>query len=190
MKISVPYYSQYLDVADTKWQPRACSIACLKMLLDYKGVETPSLDEMILQGDAMGAYGESGWKQDGIIALAKQYGARLSRNEWRHSESKTPDELNEEGINFLISELRAGQPVLASAIKKFIEEDKFHLVVLTGFEEKDNKVTGFYYHDSDTHARGEGENLFVPIDTFRAKWRRMAIFLGVKSPFLSIVFLL
>lgn len=176
MKIAVPYYSQYLDVTDTKWQPRACSVVCLKMLLESKGVQTPSLDEMIAQGDAIGAYGESGWKQDGIIALARQYGARLPRAEWRQSDIKTPDELNEEGITFLISELRAGRAVLASAIKKFEEENKFHLVVLTGFEEKDGVVTGFYYHDSDTQVRGEGENLFVPIDTFRSKWRRMAIF--------------
>lgn len=176
MKIKVPYYSQYLDVTSKEWQPRACSITCLKMLLESKGVQAPSLDEMIIQGDAIGAYGESGWKQDGVIALAKQYGAKLSRAEWRKSETKTPDELNEEGINFLISELRAGRPVLASAIKKFEEENKFHLVVLTGFKEHDGNVTGFYYHDSDTQARGEGEHLFVPIDTFRAKWRRMAIF--------------
>ncbi|MBI5798610.1 MAG: C39 family peptidase [Candidatus Yonathbacteria bacterium] len=176
MKILVPYYSQYLDVTDKMWQPRSCSVVCLKMLLESKGVQTPSIDEMIAQGDAIGVYGESGWKQDGIIALAKQYGVRLSRNEWRQSETVSSEELNEEGINFLISELRAGRPVLASAIKKFEEENKFHLVVLTGFEENNGAVTGFYYHDSDTQVRGEGENLFVPIDTFRAKWRRMAVF--------------
>lgn len=176
MKLKVPYYSQYLDVTSKEWQPRACSIACLKMLLESKGGQAPLLDEMIAQGDAIGAYGESGWKQDGVIALAKQYGARLSRAEWRHSEEKSPDELNEEGIQFLILELRAGRPVLASAIKKFKEDDKFHLVVLTGFEEKDGEVIGFYYHDSDTQAREEGENLFVHIETFRTKWRKMAIF--------------
>lgn len=176
MKIPVPYYSQYLDVTDKEWQSRACSIVCLKMLLESKGVQTPSLDEMIAQGDAIGAHGESGWKQDGIIALAKQYGGKLSRQEWRQSDTKTADELNEEGIQFLIIELRLRNAVLASAIKKFIEVDKFHLVVLTGFEEKDGTVTGFYYHDSDTQVRGEGENLFVLIDTFRAKWRRMAIY--------------
>lgn len=176
MKISVPYYSQYLDVTDELWQPRACSIVCLKMLLESKDVATTSLDEMITQGEAIGAHGESGWKQDGIIALAKQYGAKLSRNEWRQSDTKSPEELNEEGIQFLISELRSGNAVLASAVKKFTEVDKFHLVVLTGFEENDGVLTGFYYHDSDTQVRGEGENLFVTIDIFRAKWRRMAIF--------------
>lgn len=176
MKIKVNHYSQYLDVTDPMWQPRACGVACLKMLLDSRGTETPPLDEMIAQGCAIGAHGEWGWKHDGLIALARQYGAKLSRNEWRKSESKTPEELNEEGIMFLISELIAKRPVLVSAIKKFEEADKFHMVLLTGFDERDGAVIGFYYHDSDTTVRGEGENLFVPIDTFRAKWRRMAIF--------------
>ncbi|MFZ2303452.1 MAG: C39 family peptidase [Minisyncoccia bacterium] len=176
MKINVPYYSQYLDVTDELWQPRACGVACLKMLLEALGEETPTLDEMIAQGCAIGAHGEYGWKHDGLVALARQYGVKLSRNEWRKSESKTHDELNEEGINFLISELRAGRAVIVSAIKKFQEADKFHMVVLTGFEEKDGVAIGFYYHDSDTTQKGDGENLFVPMDIFRSKWRRMAVF--------------
>lgn len=176
MKLNIPHYSQYLDVTDSMWQPRACGVACLKMLLEAKGEQAPTLDEMIAQGCAIGAHGEYGWKHDGLVALAKQYGAKLSRNEWRQSETKTPDELNEEGIQFLLGELRAHRPAIVSAIKKFQEDDKFHMVVLTGFEEKDSVTTGFYYHDSDTTKRGEGENLFVPINIFRAKWRRMAIF--------------
>lgn len=176
MKLTVPYYSQYLDVTDEMWKSRACGVVCLKILLESKGVRTSSLDEMIGQGCAIGAHGEWGWKHDGLVALGKQYGAKLSRAEWRKSDAKTPDELNEEGIQFLISELRAGRPVIVSAVKKFQEDDKFHMVVLTGFDEKDGAATGFYYHDSDTQARGEGENLFVPMDIFRSKWRKMVIF--------------
>lgn len=176
MKINVPYYSQYLDVIDELWQPRSCGVACLKMLLDSRGDHPPSLDEMIAEGNAIGAYGEFGWRHDGIIALAKKYGVKLSRAEWRQSETRAPDELNEEGITFLISELRAGRAVMVSAIKKFKEADKFHMVVLTGFKESDGQVTDFYYNDPDAHSRREGENLFVPVNTFRTKWRRMAIF--------------
>ncbi len=176
MIIKVPYYSQYIDVVDKNWRPRACGVVCLKMLLGAQFVRTPSLDEMIRQGEAIGAYGPSGWTHDGLVSLARKFYTKLSRAEWRQAEGKTSDELNDEGIAFLISELRTGYPLIVSAIKNFEEADKFHMVVLVGFEEEDGMVTGFYYHDSDAHHPKEGKNLFVSIDIFRTAWRRMAIF--------------
>ena len=176
MKIKVPYYSQYLDVTDELWQPRACGVACLKMLLEAKGASVPILDEMIAQGCAIGVHGEYGWKHDGLVALAKQYGEKISRAEWRKSEGKTPDELNDEGIIFIISKLKTKKPVIISAIRKFKESDKFHMVILTGFREECREVSGFYYNDPDARSKKEGQSLFVPIDILRAKWRKMAIF--------------
>lgn len=176
MNIVVPYYYQFADVTSKEWQPRACGIVCLKILLESRRIEAPSLDEMIVHGLAIGAYGESGWKHDGLIALALKYEAKLTRAEWRQSDTRTSEELNEEGIQFLISELRAERAVIVSAIKKFQEPKKFHMVVLVGLEEKEGKVTGFYYHDSEAQGRDEGKNLFVPLEIFRTKWRRMAIF--------------
>ncbi len=190
MLLSVPYYSQYLDVGDKNWRPRACGVVCLKMLLGAQFVKTPSIDEMIRQGESIGAYGPSGWTHEGLIALARKYYTKLSRAEWRQASwsrqtdvrdmipqnQKPTEELNEEGIEFLISELRTGHPLIVSAIKNFDETNKFHMVVLTGFEEVDGKVVGFYYHDSDTHHRGEGKNQFVSIYIFRTGWRRMCIF--------------
>ena len=171
-----PYYSQHLDVVATEWQSRACGVVCLKMLLEARGIATPSLDEMIKQGDAIGAHGPSGWIHDGLVALAHQYGAKLSRTEWRMSDTKTPDELNEEGIAFLVALLRAHRPVMVSAIKKFREENKFHMVVLVELKEESGAVAGFHYHDPDSKTKSEGENQFVSFDVFRTVWRRMAIF--------------
>ena len=176
MKIVAPYYSQYLDVVSAEWRPRACGIVCLKILLESRGVSLPLIDEMIEQGVAIGAYGEHGWKHDGLVALAGHYGAKLNREEWRKSDVKTEEELNEDGIQFIISEIRAFRAVIVSAIKKFQESDKFHMVVLSGLEEKNGEVVGFYYHDPDAEGSDDGKNMFVPIDIFRKNWRRMAIF--------------
>ena len=82
-------------------------------------VSTPSIDEMIRQGEVIGAYGPSGWTHDGLLSLAQKYYTKLSRTEWRKAEGKTAVELNEEGIAFLISELRSGRPLIVSAIKNF-----------------------------------------------------------------------
>src|SRR3989344_1766406 len=134
---------------------------------------------MIKDGVALGAYGPSGWIHSGLIALAGKYGMKLARAEWRTTDIKTADKLNKEGIAFLVSELRAGRPVIVSAIRRFKEADKFHMVVLVGFKGRGRGVDGFYYHDPDSRTRERGESQFVPIEIFRSTWRRMAI--SVKS---------
>jgi hypothetical protein len=176
MKLTVPYYSQYLDVTNPEWQNRACGVVCLKMLLEAKGAQVPSLDEMIAQGDAIGAYGESGWKHDGLVALAKQYGVKLSCAEWRQSETKSLDELNQDGINTILRQLEAGSPVIVSIIKNFEIRDKFHMVLVVGAEMDEGIVKGFYYHDSDSYTQTKGANQFVLLPIFANAWRRMAIF--------------
>jgi len=176
MKLSIPYYSQYINVNDPEWQPRACGVVCLKMLLDSKHTQTTSLDEMIVQGDAIGAYGKSGWEHDGLVALAKQYGVKLERVEWRQSDDRNSDELNEEGINVILRQLEAGSPVIVSAIKNFEVKNKFHMVLIVGVEIEEGIVKGFYYHDSDSYTETKGAYQFVPFGIFSTAWRRMAIF--------------
>jgi hypothetical protein len=64
---------------------------------------------------------------------------------------------------------------MVSAIKKWSEENKYHMIVLVGFEKEAEEIKGFYYNDSD-YKDEEGKDLFVDIDTFKKYWRKMAIF--------------
>lgn len=178
MKLNVPYYSQHLDVADTAWQNRACGVACLKMLLGAREVETPSLDEMIKDGVALGAYSENGWLHDGLIALGAKYGGDLYRKEFRRKDAdkETADALNKEGIDTIIRELEAGRPVVVSAIKDFEIKNKFHMVLIVGAEIEEGIVKGFYYHDPDSYTERAGAYRFVTFGIFNTTWRRMAIF--------------
>lgn len=178
MKLAVPYYSQYLNVTDHEWQSRACGVVCLKMLLESKGVKTPSIDEMIKDGVVLGAYSENGWLHDGLIALGEKYGAKLYRKEFRKKDADTDtlDKLNIEGVDMIIGELYEGRPVVISAIKNFEVHNKFHMVLVVGADIEDGVVKGFYYHDPDSHTESKGEYQFVTLTTFIDSWRRMAIF--------------
>lgn len=178
MKISVPYYSQYLNVINPEWQLRACGIVCLKMLLEARGVTTPLLDEMIKDGVALGAYSENGWLHDGLIALGIKYGGSLHRKEFRkkNEDKEVVEKLSKEGINAILGELEAGRPVIVSTIKNFEIKNKFHMVLVVGAEMEEGIVKGFYYHDPDSYTETKGAYQFVPFNVFEKTWRRMAIF--------------
>jgi hypothetical protein len=192
MIIDTKYYSQYLDVQDPYWQPRSCSIVCLKMLMDYYRVgdkknKLPEIGDLIKEGFLIGGFGMDGWMHDAIVMLAHNCGFSAYRQEFRsmdidYESKKTQngiyhDKLSQDGIEKIVRYLHSNKPVIVSAVKKFQEEDKFHTVVLIGYEEKDGKIVGFYYHDPDALVREDGEKQFVNMETFEKFWRRLAIFI-------------
>lgn len=179
MRLTVPYYSQHLNVADPEWQSRACGIVCLKMLLDARNIVTPTLDEMIRGGVTLGAYSENGWLHDGLTALGAKYGGELYRKEFRKKDAdiETSEKLNTEGIQAILTELEAGRPVIVSAIKNFEIRNKFHMVLVVGAEIEEGIVRGFYYHDPDSYTETKGAYQFVPYGIFSTAWRRMTIFI-------------
>lgn len=182
--LAVPYFSQRIDVSDPHWQERACGILCLKMVLDFLGAKTLSPNEFIQQGVAAGAYGEWGWTHAGLVSIASSYGVAMNRKEFRSQDSREAEKFLKEGIDEIVLSIEKEKPVLISAIKKWVEIKKFHMMVLVGFEMDEGvpataqagRLKGFYYHDPDAHTEGEGKNQFVPIETFKKYWRRMAIF--------------
>lgn len=172
MKLDVPYYSQFLDVKDRYWMPRACGIVALKMVLDFYGKNIPTAMELIDTCSKAGGYGKSGWFHDALISLAKNFEFEAYRKEKMGADGGT-----EEIINFL----KEGKPVLISVVKYILGQTKFHMVVATGFEEKDGVLAGIYYHDPEATDKDKGQHIFVDINTFKREWRKMAIFVSPKS---------
>lgn len=168
IKLEVPYYSQFLDVEDKYWMPRACGMACAKMVLDFYKVDTASLDELIKKGSEEGGYGPWGWVHDYFVAFAKGYGLEAHREEKMDPEK---------GMAAIIDALRRNHPVIVSATKHILGQTKFHMVVITGYEEDKSAVTGLYYHDPESTTREGGQHLFVDKETFMHEWRKMAIFI-------------
>jgi len=165
MKLDVPYYSQFLDVENKEWMPRACAPAALAMILAYHNVQKGSLMDLVREGLAKKPYNPAtGWYHDTLVEIAKDHGLQANRAEKMEDGSR------------LVESLRASNPVIVSAIKYILDQTKFHMVVLTGFEEKDGTIVGFYYHDPESASRERGQHLFVRRETFLREWRKMAIF--------------
>jgi hypothetical protein len=170
--LTVPFYSQYLDIKDPHWIIRSCGITCIKMALDYFGAKTPDLDTMIKKAVAMGAYGDSGWYHDGLIAMANDYGVAASRKEDMDKVS---------GVSELRNAIAEGGVVVVSVVQRLLGRKKYHQVLLIGYREEGQGLKGFYYHDPASTDREQGKGQYVELGIFKVYWRRKAIFLKQKT---------
>lgn len=174
--MKIPYYSQYDNVKDEYWKPRSCGAVCLKMVLDYAKPSKLSVNDFVLSANRRGAYGENGWIHQELVNIAKDFGVNLKRKEFKSKDKKEEKILLKNGIEKIIFSINNNKPVIISAIKKWKEKKKFHMMVLTGFKTGIfGTLKGFYYNDPD-YTNEEGKNLFVNIRTFKKYWRRLAIF--------------
>jgi len=177
MTIQLPYYSQQRDVGDPEWKDRACGVVCLKMVLDGLLRARVSVSELIGRGLEIGGYDfDIGWRHDGLVSLAKEYGLEMTRREYKSADAREKEILFRQGVSDIVRSLAEKKPVLVSVLKRFRDTGGFHIVVLVGLKTDEGVLKGFYYHDSDTRAGEAGEGLFVDMDTFEKRWRRLAIF--------------
>lgn len=169
--LDVPYYSQHIDILDSNWQSRSCGIACLKMVIDFYTKDKRNIMELVKIGIDKGGYSLSGWRHDTLVEMASELGLLAFRKEY------IDDEIT--GLKDVLRFLENGFPVMVSAVKNFSEKDKFHMVLLTGLESEGDEIKGFYYHDPDSPNKEEGKHKFVPIETFKKYWRKMAIYVSI-----------
>ena len=176
MKLEVPFYSQFSDVTLDEWKDRACAPTCLKMVLDFlsEGKFEKGIDDLIKEGLEIGAYQEGiGWIHTGLVRLAHNHGFLGYNEEFRSLNKEIESGFIEKGIVKIKKTIESGLPVIISCSKNFDEFQKFHQVILTGFDEN-----GFYYNEPHKENKEEGSNQFVDFQTFRTHWRKFALFLS------------
>lgn len=169
MKLDVPYYSQFEDVSDPYWMPRACGFCCIKMVLDYYSISAGSIVELAQEAEQNGGYGTSGLVHDYVVNFFTSKG--LSS----HREEKMEDAA---GIANIQEQIQKGNPVIVSIVKKILGQTKFHQVVFTGFEEENGTLKGFYFNDPENLYKEASKDKFVVLADFLNDWRRMAIFVS------------
>jgi uncharacterized protein YvpB len=187
--LEVPYYSQYKNVLEEKWRPRACGITCAKMVIKFFYPDNDeSIDAIIDEGVKIGGYGDAGWDHEALVRIFRNRGIFAYREEFKSQlvslgkNSGMPSiydlKMAKVGIKKIAKMLKAGRPVIVSVSTGFGENKSSHLIVLTGFDEDDNgEVTGFMYNDPEAQT-GIKKNLFVEIGKFEEYWRRMCIFVA------------
>jgi ABC-type bacteriocin/lantibiotic exporter with double-glycine peptidase domain len=132
----VPFFSQFKDITAAKWKKVGCGITSLAMIIDYYNPDSVTVNKLLAQGIASGAYlTNAGWIHSGLIALSNKYGLDGSSYDLSKSDSKT-------ALSKLKDFLKDG-PVMASIHYKFDPKNPIpHLVVIDAI---DDEVV--YYND-------------------------------------------
>jgi uncharacterized protein YvpB len=191
MKLDVPYYSQFVDIDDSFWMLRACGAVSLKMVAEFNGAKIPSVIELCNEARDRGGYHiENGWVHDYLVTKAKELGLEAYRKEGLTS------------IEEIIASLDAGNLVIVSVEKRVLEQKRFHIIVLTGYERSQTladpadkikvnvseKTNGyplvdnhyFYYHEPESTNKEKGKHRVCSTETFMEYWRGKAIFIKKK----------
>jgi ABC-type bacteriocin/lantibiotic exporter with double-glycine peptidase domain len=156
----VPFYSQFKDIQSPKWQKVGCGITSLAMIINFYKPESASVNTLLNQGVALGAYDQNaGWTYKGLITLSQKYG--FDGNYYDLSKLNTEDV-----IGTLKNYLKDG-PIIVSAHYKFDPKSTIpHLVVIDGI---DNGVV--YYNDP---ASNKGKEQ-IYIANFLGGWKKRII---------------
>lgn len=163
MKLPVPYYSQFVDVQDSFWMLRACGAASLKMVAEYQGKEITDIVTLCDEARVRGGYDmQNGWVHDYLVAKATELGLRAYRKE---------------GLTDLLeitASLDAGNPVIVSVEKRVLEQKRFHIIVIVGYEGET-----VIYHEPESTDKEKGKYRVCDIATFKEYFRGKAIFITI-----------
>ncbi len=172
MKLSVPYYSQFVDIDDQFWMIRACGGACLKMVAEYHKKTVADLVTLCNEARDRGGYHmTNGWMHDYIVTKLIELGLHAYRKE------------GIEHLEEILASLDAGNPVIVSVEKRVLEQKRFHLITLVGYETKTNPQslvpsTYLYYHESESTDKDRGQYRECTQETFLEYFRGKAIFVS------------
>ena len=163
----VPFYSQFADITAPAWQKVGCGVTSLAMVIDYYTPDAVSVNALLKQGIAAGAYLPSaGWTYQGLISLSKKYGL--------DGASYSLASLSSQSALEQFKTYVTSGPVIASIHYKFNPKSTIpHLVVVDAIV---NDVV--YYNDP---AAKTGEKTISTSD-FLKGWKKRFIVIRPTAP--------
>jgi hypothetical protein len=164
MKLDVPYYSQFIDIQDPFWMLRACGGLCFTMVAKYHGVQVPDILTLCNEAKGKGGYDmNNGWVHDYILTKAHEFGLEAYRKEGLTD------------IKEIVESLVSGNPVIVSVEKRVLEQKRFHMVTVVGYE--DDMII---YHETESTVKEKGMYRRCAVETFMQYFRGKAIFITKK----------
>lgn len=162
MKLSVPYYSQFVDIEDPFWMLRACGAVSLKMVAEFHGMTVPDILTLCDEAkDREGYHMVNGWVHDYLVTKATELGLKAYRKEGLASFDEIRAHLDQYG------------PVIVSVEKRVLEQTRFHMIVVIGYDEQ-----FVYYNEPESTNKAKGEGRSCTHEVFMQYFRGKAIFIS------------
>lgn len=156
----VPFYSQFSDIHAIEWQKLSCGIADLAMLIEFYKPGIVSVNTLLKEGIAAGAFiNGAGWSHKGLALLANKYGLEGAAYDFSRLDTSAAFAQFEKF-------LKEG-PVIASVYYTFNPQSPIpHLVVINGI----NGDT-IYYNDPAFASGGKQ----ISLHDFMKGWKKRFI---------------
>lgn len=156
----VPFFSQFYDISSPTWRKVGCGVASLAMLIDFYEPNNVSVDVLLSEGIAEGAYAAgAGWVHSGLARLADEHGL------WGMNYDLSSSNMQIAFAQFE-NALKNG-PVMASVHYTFDPKNPIpHLVVMTG---EDGDM--LFYNDP----AGTSDGGSISKDAFKLAWKKRYI---------------
>jgi hypothetical protein len=141
------------------------------MVLEYHGKTVPDIVTLCNEARDRNGYDmENGWIHDYLVTKANEGGVSAYRKEGLTN------------LVDIISSLEAGNPVIVSVEKRVLEQRRFHIIVLTGYQQKEDGSSvdagSFTYHEPESTTKEKGRHRTCTATTFLEYWRGKAIFIA------------
>ena len=156
----VPFYSQFKDIRSPQWQKVGCGITSLAMIINYYDPNAVSVNALLSEGIASGAYEQNvGWIYAGLINLSQKYGLDGTYHDLSGLDTQT-------AFDQFQNYVKTG-PVILSVHYKFDPKSTIpHLVVIDAVND------GVVYYNDPAAKNGEKQ---ISVADFLKGWKRKVI---------------
>lgn len=157
------------------WSWRNCGIACVKMILNTKGENSPLIMDLTHEGIDLGGYVlykngvfvDKGWFHQALVVLIRKYGVKAKMKKWQSIYSVATDILSNKMV--VLSVLVPGRSYISLDGKFKLKnggEMGGHLLLATGVKFNNGRVEGIYAHDPRGLPQYQA-NTWIPADVFK-----------------------
>lgn len=156
----VPFYSQFRNISAQGWRKVGCGVTSLAMIIEFYKPGKVSVDTLLREGIASGAYlKNAGWIHKGLALLSEKYGLK-----------GTIRDLSSSGMDIAFAQLKTSLkqgPVIASVYYTFDPKSPIpHLVVVSGVK------NGTVYYNDPAGGSGGGT---ISENAFKRAWKKRYI---------------